>query len=249
MTFDIDIHGSCVSRDVFNFDSNNEIKLGKYFTRQSFVSTMSNPFPGEIDINLPSPFQRRMVECDLKKDLFARLSENPANYLMIDFIDERLLLGVYKKSVFVFNIKKSIFTYSDELRNSKFVDGMNIKFIDKLTMNRSIWKKAMNKYIEQLLKIYDEERVIIHETYLIDIYISKNCKIIPFPEVNLEYNKKVNKILHEYYDYLKNKLPNATVINIVKDYRSFENHRWGLSPVHYEDKYYEDVLKLIKKIV
>ena len=38
----IDIHGSCVSRDVFNYD-NFYFKVGTYIFRNSIVSCMSEP--------------------------------------------------------------------------------------------------------------------------------------------------------------------------------------------------------------
>lgn len=238
---DITIHGSCVSRDVFNFDKTNEIKLGQYFARQSFISAVNTPFFGKIDINLSSPFQRRMVKSDLQKDLFKKLSVDKSNYLLIDFMDERLAL---------FKYNGSFFTFSDELRDSKFLENLDVEFLNKININDFIWKDAMNFYVDQLLEIYDEHEIIIHEAYLVDSYITKNGEKKSFPTENLNYNKKVNKMLRSYYKHLKQKLPNAYVIFILeKGYCSCEDHLWGKSPMHYEDQYYKDVLKILKKII
>ena len=237
---DITIHGSCVSRDIFNFDKNSEIKLGQYFARQSFISSISPKFIGKVDINLQSPFQRRLVENDLKKGLFKKLSIDKSNYLLIDFMDERLALVKYNES---------LFTFSDELRDSKFLESRNVEFLDKLTMNGSIWKEAMDIYVNQLLSIYGENKIIIHEAYLLDSYITKNGEMKSFPKENLNYNKKVNRVFKEYYAYLKQKLPNAHVISILKEgYCSSEDHIWGKSPMHYENQYYQDVLEILKEI-
>lgn len=238
--FDIDIHGSCVSRDIFNFDKNNEILLGKYFARNSFVSTVNKPFNEEININISSPWQKRMVEIDLKKELFNQLSINPADHLLIDFIDERFALMKYKES---------IFTLSTELKNSNFLDDFKGDYIDKLDLKKSFWKKPMDDYLNNLIKIYKENRIIIHETYLVDSFSTKGGEIKDFPESNLNYNYKVNKILEEYYNYMKTKLPNAHVVNIIGNYNSSETHRWGISPVHYEDSYYKHALEIIKNIL
>ena len=43
----LDIHGSCVSRDIFNFVEFENVILGQYFARQSFISSVSTGFSEE----------------------------------------------------------------------------------------------------------------------------------------------------------------------------------------------------------
>ncbi|WP_169740470.1 DUF6270 domain-containing protein, partial [Methanobacterium veterum] len=238
---DIDIHGSCVSRDVFNFDKNKEIKIGQYFARQSFVSAVSTPSIEKVNVNLPSAFQRRMVESDLRKDMFEKLSLKKANYLLIDLIDERINLIKYNNS---------LFTFSDELKNSNFMEDFDVEVVDKLSMDDSIWKKAMDEYVDHLLKIYDENRIIIHEAYLIESYITIDGEKKYFPEDNRRYIKLLNRFFKKYYAYLKQKLPNAHLISISEDnYCLWEGHLWDKAPMHYENRYYQDVLRIIKDII
>ncbi len=242
---ELDIHGSCVSRDIFNFDEDHDIKLGKYFARNSFISTVSKPFPVEVDLNnfspFSSPWQIRMVEVDFKKELFERLSIDPANYIMIDFIDEILTLGRYKDS---------IFTISVPLRNSNFLEDFKGDQINKFKLETSFWKKSMDNYIKNILEIYDEERIIIHETYFVYSYLTKCGEIKSFPDEKIDYYKNLNQLLKNYYDYAKIKLPKATVINVIKDYNlAFEDHVWGLYGVHYTNDYYKHVLSILKKII
>lgn len=238
---DIDIHGSCVSRDIFRFDFDNEVAIGKYFARNSFISAVSESFPEEVDLNIVSDWQKRIVETDLKKELFKKLSDDSAEFLLVDFIDERSGLMKYKNS---------IFTLSMELQNSNFSDYYKGDLINKFGMDDSIWMKSMDQYIENILNIFHEDRIILHETYFVDSYITKEGEIKPFPEHNLTFNGKVNTILRKYYKYLKIKLPDAYVIDILDNYNlACENHKWGLAPVHYEDDYYKHALNLIKKII
>ena len=238
---DIDIHGSCVSRDVFNFDENKEVEIGQYFARQSFVSAVSTPSIKQINVNLPSSFQKRMVESDLTKDMFEKLSLKKARYLLIDLIDERLNLIKYNNS---------IFTFSDELKNSKFMENFDVEVVDKLSMSNSIWKKSMDEYVNRLLEIYDEDKIIIHEAYLVESYLTRDNQKKYFPEDNRRYIKLLNRFFKKYYAYLKQKLPNSHVISISEDnYQSWEGHLWEKAPMHYENRYYQDVLKIIKNII
>lgn len=238
---DIDIHGSCVSRDIFRFDTENRIVLGNYFARNSFISAVSEPFPEEVQLNLLSPWQEKIVEIDLKKELFEKLAYDNANYLIIDFIDERFELMKYKSC---------IFSVSSELLNSKFTDDYEVENISRFDLAGSFWKKALNEYIDNLLNIYDEKRIIIHETYFVDSFINNKGQLDYFPENKLKYGEKINNVIEEYYDHVKNKLPNAHVVNIIENYNlASENHKWGLAQVHYEDAYYKKALTIIDSIV
>jgi hypothetical protein len=238
---DVDIHGSCVSRDILNYDYNNELTLGKYLARSSFVSAVAEPFPEEIDLNIASPWQKRTVEIDLKKELFKQLSDDNANYLLIDFIDERLALMKYENS---------IITISDELKNSNFQDLFQGETINKFNLEKSIWKRSMKEYLEKLLKIYKEEKIIIHETYFVDSYITKNGEIKSFHENQIAYNKQINALLEEYYNHIENKLPNANIINIIENYNlAYEDHIWGNQPVHYVDSYNKHAFRILKGLI
>ena len=239
--FDLDILGSCVSRDVFNFDLNKDIKLGKYFARSSFISTVSEPFPEEFNLEISSSWQKKVAEADLKKEVFNELSNNSANYLLLDLIDERLSL---------MKCKNSIFTLSMGLKNSNFLEVYECDYINRYELDESVWKKSMDKYLKNLLKIYPEEKIIIHETYNVKSFRTKTGEINSFPEKKVEYYEKDNKLFEEYYNYIKLKLPKAKVVNILKDQTlANENHMWGLSPVHYEDSYYEDLLIIIIDLI
>ena len=237
----INILGSCVSRDIFNFNRTEDINIDQYIARQSFISSVDTPFSGTIDINLSSQFETRSLKSDLRKDSFKTLSSHKSDYLIIDLIEDRFPLVKFQES---------LFTFSYELQNSKFFDYSEIELIDKTDIPSSTWKDAMGKYVNHILKIYSPDKIIIHETYLVDQYISKNGEIKCFSGEKLAFSKKINKILKQYYDYLKQKIPDAYVISILNEgYLANENHIWGLAQVHYEDRYYQDVLKILKSII
>ena len=237
---DIDIHGSSVSKYIFDFKKDSDITLGKYYSKQSIFSVVSNSFPKKFQINLSAVWEKNMVEMDLKKDFFNKLSHNHAHYILLDLIDERNMLVKYKDS---------IFTFSDVLGKSKFLDGLDVEFIDKFKLDHSTLENSMDLYISGLIDIYGQDNIIIHETYLMDNYISKDGEINWFPDENIVYNKKVNSLLKQYYAYLKYKLPNSKVINIHDKFMAYEDHIWGLSPIHYEKEYYMEVFENLKNII
>ncbi len=237
---DIDIHGSSVSKYIFDFEPNSDITLGKYYAKQSIFSVVSNPFPDQFDINLSSPWEKNMLEMDLKKDFFNNLSYNHAKYLLLDLIDERNMLVKYKDI---------IFTFSDIIGKSRFLDGLDVEYINKFNLDHLTFENSVDLYISGLLEIYGQENIIIHETYLMDNYISKDGEIKLFPDQNIDYNKKVNALLKQYYTYLKYKLPNSEVINIHDKFMASENHIFGLSPIHYQEEYYREAFKNLKNII
>ena len=237
---EIDIHGSAVSKLIFDNDQDNEIVLGKYIAKQSFCSVISVPFPDAYDIKLPSLSEKSMVEMDLNKEFFDKLSNNKAKYLLIDLLDERMSLVKYKDT---------IFTFSDILSRSTILDDFEVEYINKFDLEEDSWKDWMDQYVDGLLEKYTGDKIIIHEVYLKDTYKAKDGDIKSFPDQNINYNKKVNILLKQYYTYLKYKLPNCKVINIHSRFISSEDHIWGLSPIHYEEEYYNEIFKKLKRII
>ncbi|WP_298752602.1 DUF6270 domain-containing protein [uncultured Serinicoccus sp.] len=86
------IYGSCVSRDTFEFLNPDRFTLVEYLARQSILSALS-PAP-EADmprVDLPSAFQRRMLENDWRGSLLERLTEHREHIDLVlwDLCDER----------------------------------------------------------------------------------------------------------------------------------------------------------------
>lgn len=95
------IFGSCVSRDAFSLVPN-DIGLSGYVARSSFGSAFaSERFPLAIDeldpdCAIQSAWQRRMVAIDLDKSAAAILTRAApsTDLVIVDFIDERFQLAV-----------------------------------------------------------------------------------------------------------------------------------------------------------
>src|SRR5699024_11175643 len=85
------IYGSCVTRDTFEF-LGDDFLLKSYVARQSVISagTQTSDTLPMLD-PIASAFQKRMVEGDLKGNLYETLDTqaSQADLLVIDLIDER----------------------------------------------------------------------------------------------------------------------------------------------------------------
>lgn len=245
----ISIYGSCVSRDVFRFDINNVFEIPVYIARTSIISNLDKKEWGikENDIALSSNFQKSCVLLDMNKGVYRKLAQEKGDYIIIDFIDERFKIAcMYDKCA----------TWSNELLNSGFLTGKEYELKDKLMEDKVCVFNNMpiDKYIEEfalkIRDIYEEDKIIIHKAYMKEEYYDKNGDLKKFNDAICADVATKNQIMEYMYSKLEQILKNAQVIDISqKNYKISEKHLWGLTPMHYEDAYYEDILNEIKKIV
>jgi hypothetical protein len=240
----INIHGSCISRDAFEFITDEPIRLKEYIARHSMISAVSNSLnfnEEQVNLsNLESKFQRRMVLNDLNKMLFERIRNNKSDYMLIELLDERFS---------ILEINNSFITYSNEFVLSNIYKDIGGNIIKKKDISEKLWMPAIDKYVSKILNIYNQEQIIIHEVYFLNKYIDKQGNIKELDEATINKNAIYNDILSKYYTYLKAKIPGASIINITNNYLADENNRWGLAPYHYELSYYKEVLNIINKIL
>lgn len=235
----ISIFGSCVSRDLLEpeFDTNKRLKVATYIARQSIVSSVFPPVEFlEGELKNESPFRRRAVEHDFKKDAFICFRSDGSEYLLIDLIDERFAMAKFRGSVV---------TVSNEFRESQIVPADELENFPKDITDSKIMEKV-DEFCRRIMEIYPQEKIIIQKALFLDFYYSKdNRKTCKFPKYILANNRKVNAQLERLYARLSENIPGAYVIDICKQYQCDEAHKWGLSPMHYEPAYYEEVIKRI----
>ena len=89
--------------------------------------------------------------------------------------------------------------------------------------------------------MFKEKKIILHKAKLVDYYISNQREIKKFSASHCEYIKKTNLLLDYMYSYVESKLENCICLECTEPYFADEKHKWGLSPMHYEEKYYISV--------
>ncbi|MDO5852313.1 MAG: DUF6270 domain-containing protein [Methanobacteriaceae archaeon] len=257
----VSIFGSCVSRDILEFDKSKTLNLKTYIARQSLGSSISHPIKCDIDsINLKSKFQREMVYNDFTKQTFYRFKNDGSKYLLIDLIDERFDIISYKGSILTLSneLKSSDFfiNHSDEIISEKIYKIKNWKiyklkkkiFGYSYMLRKNLLEDIMDEFCDNIIRIYGDRNIIIHKAYMLNYYIDRDKNIRQFPKHYIVYNKRINERLKYMYDYFELKIPNALVIDICNNFNADENHKWGLAPMHYEEEYYLRALEEIKKL-
>lgn len=236
----VSIWGSCVSRDVLEFQEKDRhvLQLKTYIARQSLVSAVSKPITVPAEIRLSSAFQRRMVQYDLEKNGFQLLQSDGSQYLILDLIDERFDLIA---------VDGSYATLSNEAITSG-IWGENFQRVYKrrTLQGYEVEDVALESYVErfanELRKIYDPSHIILHKARMSNFYKNRQGQVKEFPRNHLRNNARINQMLI----YMENKLiaclPGIHVIDLSKDFCADEKHKWGLSPMHYQEEYYKHVL-------
>jgi hypothetical protein len=229
----IDILGSCVTRDVFNFTD--KFKIQSYFARTSLASIYSKPINISLDdFELPSAFQKKMVFNDLTKYFRKYIKSTKADFLIIDFIDERF--GILKHN-------DSFITASAEYNKSNL---NQILKPTRLTPSQKllVWEKSALEFIEEVKNYYTPQKIILHKCFYKEKFKSKYGEIVKF-EQSYDYQ---NELLSRYYNFFEEKFTGINVIELDKQFLASETHRWGLTPYHYEDEYYIQFINELKKL-
>lgn len=242
-----DIFGSCVSRDLFTVPEAEYFECREYIARQSVLSLSSEPIAvEESEISaLTSKFQKEMVLNDLRKTTFEKLKGSKSNYLIVDFIDERF------RTV---RISNCYLTMSNELVTSGYLEGKDFQVIETIKWKESMMDEELKPKVAQLAEkfcsIYKRSHIIVHMAKMVDNYLGKDGEIHEFAPNYIENNKKVNYLLDKMYDWLNSEISQmGGVIDISQNYLADENHKWGLSTMHFQPEYYQAVVREVEKIV
>ncbi|HED7970130.1 TPA: hypothetical protein R6B71_000088 [Campylobacter jejuni] len=134
------IFGSCVSRDIIEYDMKNNFELIDYYARSSFASLASSAMIEQSVLdNIQSSFQKRMVLRDMDKSFIKKVKKNDFDCLLIDFIDDRF--HFYKI------LKNSIVTVSNEYKKAKGKLYSSNMIYSKSQEHIDLWRKGIEKYI------------------------------------------------------------------------------------------------------
>ncbi len=229
MSVTIDILGSCVTRDAFAFIKN-DYKLNSYHPRASLISIYAPPIDIKKEgIPLKSEYQQRLIFFDFTKKFFNHIKETNADVLVIDFMDERM--GVLK-------FMDTYITHSDELKQSNLKKLFNTQMLDFDSDYMELWETSALKFIHDVNK-RPFKKVIIHKALYMNTYIDTSGNKVPFTEPKrLERIQTKNALLQHMYQFIEKNLQNVHVIE-PSSFSADENHKWGLTPFHYEKAYYQ----------
>jgi hypothetical protein len=224
------IYGSCVSRDAFEVSG--APRLVDYRARSGLGSAFGAVTGLQTEIDLeqnPSAFQRRMVASDLAKDLGELLMTTPFDYLLVDFIDERLQL---------IRSSNGYDTYSPELSRA----GFDLNDHELVPSGSDEYFKAFQAGWNRLRKVVPANKIIINKAFW-----------ATSDEMNqdigdMELARKNNAILGRLYAFVLTDPGVRYVDYDESDIRAKVGHKWGLSPFHFVDSFYHKTLATLNTL-
>lgn len=237
--FRILIAGSCVSRDILNYDSGEAFELCGYYARSSFASAFC-PVSSKDDFshNITSKFQSAIVKADLHKTLQSFLKTNEFDLLVVDLIDERF-------SIFC-EYSGGILTLSNELFSGGYtVDnsaGITVKsFTDEFY---AAWERGWKRFISAVKSNGQLQKIVIHKTFWSDFTQSGKSYAPHFNEAQI---CAANHFLARLYHRIAKDIPQHQFIEPGINLRQgADEHRWGVSPFNYIDDYYIFMFNALK---
>lgn len=225
------IFGSCVSRDVLNFDVEKAIALVDYYARSSFASAFAaKPGVDTYSANLQSGFQAAIVKADLEKSLQHSIREQSFDLFLIDLIDERF-------NVFVTD-EGALFTVSNELRSAGFDPQAEIGTLVKSGSEEffALWEAGWERFVSILKETGQLNKVVVNRT----LWSSQTSAGNDFsPQFQAAYIAESNSFLMRLYERMDCDLSAQQFISPPSSMIcGNEQHKWGISPFHYVDDYY-----------
>ncbi|WP_264309824.1 DUF6270 domain-containing protein [Pseudomonas putida] len=235
------IYGSCVSRDIFNLKESRNFKLTGYFARSSMASLCSEPYNNTAALNrIPSAFQRRMVAYDFSKELITSAHAlAKAHTVLIDLIDERFDLIALPTG--------HIITYSSELTASGLLDEKGAQGFRVIPHgsdeHRALWLQGMHLLFEALKNHNKLDRVIVNKVFWASKFEQESDSSFPVTSAAVD---KANRELEWMYEQLGNELDDSQFLHFEPELLTADAfHRWGASPFHYCERYYQEALSQI----
>lgn len=207
------VHGSCVSRDLFELPG---LSLAGYRARTSLASLTSQPLFYEdekLSLN-KSEFQRRMVKGDLEKTNLDLAESTAGNYVLVDLIDERLPLR---------SSTLGMYTASPEYDKT----GLNLGG-DELCRGSNRYYSLFQKGWEIFSRRLRHKVIILNRVYWAT-HREDGTKLPDQAKIALE-----NDRLSRLYSIIEALTPSIFTLDYTSgDLLAATSHRWGVSPYHY----------------
>lgn len=254
----LDILGSCISRvmllkgDYFQKGVCDErIKLEYFFDKDNIVSSMMPaPFSREeVDsIRADELYEKRNIRClqqGINKDTMPMIMNGKADYLLVDLYGLSINISCYKNTTF----SNTVYEFYNTSLFRKYANEIgDLNFMEIPTF---LWYPYIDLFFDKVLEKFDSDHIILNRFRACKNYIDKDGYIREIPEsfrrpfhANYKYNDKIKDV----EEYIIEKI-NPYVLDLTKFFITDGRHWDNFNGVHYEKRFYEDVLKEFQDIV
>lgn len=224
--------GSCVSRDTFEVEKS--LSLSGYRARTSFAGLHTPGISGVEQAQLnsnPSPFQRRMVFGDLTKDALNLVKHAAGDFVLVDFVDERIPLVTDGKT---------IFSESPEF----IATNINFENLSKLEMKSPDYYRNFARGWIELMDSLGSKNILVNKIYWA-VSNTLGEQLTP-PEWISRENEKLNRL----YSIVSALAPEIRWVEYPDDVIVADcHHRWGQAPFHYPQEFYKHQAKVLKDFI
>lgn len=246
----IDVISSCVCRDSFEIGKrslmSHQYKITLFHQAVSPFS-LYTPSDGplmsinEEDLLYGSPWQRRLIITELRKNLFEKLGEEKRDkYLVLDFTDFARNLYRLKSNSDWLLMQTEFLDKSKEVFE-QYVNGT----IEPWSLPSDVINSRLDSFVDDILKRYDARRVILCKVYYCDTYISKEGPIKKFITPTGKFNEFTDYCYEYFIEAVKKRGQHIHIIDSPEKLLCNERHKWGRSLRHFCDEYYQYLLASI----
>ena len=231
------IFGSCVSRDILNYQQDKtQLVVVDYYARSSIASLGARPIelPSAVQ-NIRSKFQKRMVERDFGKDFLTDLAGLQFDILLLDLIDERFNLYLEPGG--------EACTLSSELLSTGFPgDSSGGSTIHSGSEEFwRLWEAGWLILLNELRRLGVLDCLVVNQVF----WGSRTESGGSFePHYSSRKIDSANKFLARMYRRIEADIPSEQFLRFDHELMAGSvTHRWGISPFHFVDGYYHSAIK------
>lgn len=226
----ITIHGSCVSRDTFEFLPDGT-ELVRYIARQSLIS-VGSAAPPVIDVaaHLTSPFQIRMLTGDLAGDACTQLQEvaDETDLLLVDLTDERLGVFHLHDGTFITRTVEGLF-------HDMYPPGLQL--LELGTDEHFSWfSRALDRWATVIEDAgLREKMVLLHVPWA-----GRTVTGAPTPP-SFHLSADIANVTYSRYVYALSDRLDPWIIRPRVPVVAHGDHQWGPAPFHYVPAVHQDL--------
>lgn len=245
----IAILGSCVSREIFNY-CKEDYEITVYIYRSPIETIFEKPIRVDFQKFIAdSNFAKRMVFNEFNKLTFDTIQKNKADYLILDISDCRFSIIEVQLADYTTRIvytKDTIDNLKNLIANGS-LDIVDYKIINISSITNEEWDRYVDSYVNEILSIYEEDRIILNKVKVCTKYLDKNMCIQRFPadDMSISSIERI-KLLEKL---LLKKMPKSSVLENPPAMLANIDHHLGLNPLHYFDQVYEFKKFQLAKII
>lgn len=214
------VYGSCVSRDLVSMNPE-ELTCLDYVARQSWISAGTATISVDIRSSLPSAFQNRMLQGDIKSTAIEVLKQKSgdSDFILLDLVDDRF--GVRE-------CNGGYITPSAEFQSSGAGTQLSVGKLIAFGTDEHflLWKSAAQIIVANL-------GPVLGKTFVLQAkFANQTIEGTPVPPARGRDAESWNTDYDRYYRFLREL--GFAVLELPDDLAlSTSAHQWGAAPFHY----------------